>query len=161
MKQKILDLIIGAKRTDTETGSFAEWLAEYWVEGCLIRSGSYTCILRNEEKVHPMYWPYLCSETGCIDGYAEPVRPETVGQYTGLTDKNGKKIFEGDILKWMSTEIPGSPCVVEYGDFNCSCCDGVYGWYFRGGDIRNPESYIVIGNIHDNPELLEVGGDGK
>ena len=81
---------------------------------------------------------------------------ETIGQYTGLTDKNGKKIFEGDIVatKWGRG-------VVCYGEFNCSCCDGVFGWYFNGtADIRDYDMYEVIGNIHDNPELLEVE-DGK
>lgn len=76
------------------------------------------------------------------------VDPSTIGQYTGLKDKNSKRIFEGDILR------SGYICVVKYGEFNCACCDGVYGWYFDGGDIRLCELYEVIGNIHDNPELI-------
>ena len=88
----------------------------------------------------------------------DTVEPQTVGQFTGLTDKNGKKIFEGDIVK-AQDEIFGSPF-----------CDGITGKivyaesaYFI--EPRNPiESqwlfnecavYEVIGNIHDNPELLE------
>ena len=84
------------------------------------------------------------------------VDPATVGQYTGLTDKNGKKIFEGDIIGFY---IDGKLVVdgfVEYGQFNCTCCNGVYGWHIVAGDIRWVEDYEVIGNIHDNPELLEV-----
>lgn len=87
------------------------------------------------------------------------VDPDTVGQYTGLTDMNGTKIFEGDVLRFYSDytdEFMGDPCIARYGEFNCTCCEGVYGWYFEGGDIRDHDVYVVIGNIHDNPELMEV-----
>lgn len=92
------------------------------------------------------------------------VDPNTLGQYTGLDDKNGKKIFEGDILAYYSdyrneTDIEG---VVRYGNFNCSCCDGVYGWYVDGGDIRYLDGHAslhIIGNVHGNPELLNGGAN--
>ncbi len=87
----------------------------------------------------------------------EPVHSRTVGQFTGLTDKNGTKVFEGDILQSWSDYYKNYyyQGVVRYGEFNCSCCDGVYGWYLDGGDIREIDSYEVCGNIHDNPELLK------
>ena len=78
------------------------------------------------------------------------VQGKTVGQYTGLNDKNGKRIFEGDIVRWFK-----HAGVVKYGVFNCTCCDGVYGWEFENADIRDAAYCEIIGNIHDNPELTE------
>lgn len=95
------------------------------------------------------------------------VDPSTIEQYTGLTDKNDKKIFEGDIVKYYSSyskKLTGESAVVCYGNFNCTCCKGVYGWSFgrhEEGDIRNHMNYVVIGNIHDNPELLEVNNEAN
>lgn len=72
---------------------------------------------------------------------------ETVGEYTGLTDKNGKKIFEGDIIRSNSERG-----YIEYYPNDCAF-DVVddHGFYWLISEMSNIE---VIGNIHDNPELL-------
>lgn len=87
------------------------------------------------------------------------VDESTLCQCTSLKDKNKKLIWENDIVGTFSQTYNkyshlGS---VKYGNFNCSCCNGVYGWYFdKDADIRDAESCEVLGNIFDNPELLEV-----
>jgi len=87
-----------------------------------------------------------------------PVEKKTICQYTGLTDKNGNKIWENDIVgEYSEYSERWYFGTVSYGEFNCSCCDGVYGWTFGNGDIRNYKSYEVKGNIFDNPELLKGG----
>lgn len=83
------------------------------------------------------------------------VNPETVGQYTGQTDKNGKRIFEGDILEFADNGGAESRFVVGMHD------SGTWVAQWTGGDGYFTVSIVcpimvVVGNIHDNPELLEV-----
>lgn len=93
----------------------------------------------------------------------QEVVPETVGQYTGITDDNGKKIFEGDILKVVDSKYKRTYITKVCIYFNTLCvktCGNSYESTPIGfaNAIWDSESYKVevIGNIYDNPELLEV-----
>ena len=80
--------------------------------------------------------------------------PETVGQYTGLDDKNGVKIFEGDVVRYLNSIESGNG-VVKY-----DACAFLFNWI----DIDEIDSLLryfqcskeleVIGNVHDNPEAM-------
>lgn len=86
------------------------------------------------------------------------VDPETVGQYTGLTDKNGQRIFEGDILK--AAEENRKPFIYKVVFVN-----GVFGLVVKNGGfdcslvLWAKECVEIIGNIHDNPELMRGAKD--
>lgn len=88
------------------------------------------------------------------------VIPETVGQFTGLCDCNGNKIYEGDILKWDKDCLM---YVVKFWDgmFYASveeCNDGIFGGFplYALTEYEDRKCKIV-GNIYDNPELLKGG----
>ena len=126
------EILFRGKRSDTaawETGSLV-----------VIRGGC------SDEQV------YIADK---MTGYHTPVMPSTVGQYTGLDDVNGKMIFKGDIVVmnikgcntickvawadsvaqfqlWQTNTIPHTSTALNLGNYDCE----------------------VIGNIHDNPELL-------
>lgn len=117
-----------------------------WVYGSLILRDDYCCILESPEDIHPMDDPYLDGDLGTIDGFATPIDPDTVGQYTDLRDKNGKGIFEGDIVSTLSGKT-----------FEVKFADGSFYLYGTSITIHHARKFIIVGNRWDNPELLEEG----
>ena len=119
----------------------------------------------NEEWVYGRStWWFKGSPNGVIlqdairsnDGCHYKIFCETVGQFTGLCDRNGDKIYEGDIV-----ETPEEICKVEWLDyFGCFKFRTADDDFFDMTDFiaSNCNSVKVIGNVHDNPELLK-GGD--
>lgn len=131
-----------------------------WVYGDLV---SKKYILQGYREEHGFVVPYNCFN----------VIPETVGQFTGLTDKNGKKIFEGDICRviyidrrcnsngehYESENLIIEEVVYEKGTF-CfkKTIEDIAMYRPIGFDIYGKQKikyFEIIGNIHDNPELLK------
>lgn len=79
------------------------------------------------------------------------VNPDTVGQYTGLKDRNGKEIYEGDIISGSNGSINCYPwpftLLIKWDDTTCGFTTPKWGYMDR------THYYEVIGNIYDNPEL--------
>lgn len=145
-----------------------------WVEGYLVKTRHYP-----SNDIH--YFIIGIDSNWCdYEGYdlEYDVIPETVGEYTGLTDKNGKKIFEDDIVKFVHKgKIKSSddfPYAVQYGEpysrnYKIKFVNTFanYGLRFINGSIHFPckqgtlsmYDCEVIGNIHDNSELLKGGAE--
>lgn len=137
-------------------------MAEILFRGKRIDNGNWIVgqLLRYEDgraRIVESHTDIFCYEkdSSIIQTVAHEVIPDTVGQFTGLTDKNGKKIFEGDIVKAerIYNGLYWTGCVVWW--HGCFAIQGIK-------DSNNVpaidlfRNYEVIGNIHDNPELLEV-----
>ena len=150
-----------------------------WVEGGILQTENWASIYVCKDYQGSMNEPPCCE----VEEYE--VIPETVGQYTGLTDKNGKKIFEGDIVQYQTYdgfictsvvklskykqdgsggEYNGIDCIGYYVaviEFICpDWCDEDFCFFHEHLKAQNILEVVkeceVIGNIYDNPELLEV-----
>ncbi len=128
----------------------------YWIYGNLnfYPDINRTFIRKNNKELLPSFQTSL----------EEEVNKNSIGQYTGLTDKNGKKIFEGDIVDVeYKTDYVGVAkerigrfeVVFHNGCFMKDKIEGCGLYHFI-----NTDEHTVIGNIHDNPELLK-GREGK
>lgn len=118
-----------------------------WVYGSFAKDGIELTAIEDEKKPF-ISWEFICrynAETGNVDMFE--VERETVGQYIGLTDKNGNKIFEGDIITYdrKTYEMRYIEKYARFAGKNNDCVFAVVPF----GAIE------IIGNIHDNPELMK------
>ena len=140
------EILFRGKRNDN-----GEWIYGYY------------CVFNG--MIHCIYTGY--AETDCGDIYPDyyEVDPETVGQYTGQPDKNGVKIFEGDIVKgtsYSATRIGVIVWIDEISSFGVRYVNAPNPTAWENSSILRCVSMgktdefaaEVIGNIHDNPELL-------
>lgn len=115
-------------------------------------------IIGSEEVMHGEYGDEI--DKTYIDDMMYCVEPKTVGQSTGLYDRNGKEIFEGDLIREFDFWDKAKEYVlqVEWKDTSCGFepfSDSEDNCHHCGGGLI-PRDCVVVGNIHDNPELLEV-----
>lgn len=101
-----------------------------------------------------------CMIVGFIDHHEQwySVSPETVGQFTGLRDRNGEDIYEGDILH-IGRSKKSKPVAYsnEYAAFGIQYPDRDFFLFAHDLQDISETCYEVIGNIHDNPELMKGG----
>lgn len=116
-----------------------------WVYGFYVR------LLDVAGSVHRLYVP---ADNPDEHNAVFDIVPETVGQFTGLTDKNGNRIFEGDIVETFSED---GYSLVGYDNIETEFGLKFYSYNSYSGLGRDYMSreIEIIGNIHDNPELLE------
>ena len=129
-----------------------EWVHGLPIEGePLVGEGKRTCIVTKPGLTY--YDGILMTYNECVE-----VEPDTIGQFTGLTDRNGAKIFEGDIVKYFDSWIGKVEYDSDSALFAINFVDFVDGDYSYFGEVACGFCE-VIGNIYDSPELLEVSGN--
>lgn len=162
-----------------------EWVEGFYVErdnaSWIYPAGNQMISRSLARELRPMH---SAKSTQKIMREVFPVDPATVGQYTGLQDKNGKRIFEGDVFKFPDEVFESfeTSCGTEYNSWDIENYGVVAFCEFSGRfdfvQYRFNQSSVdadlhenhdmefhdfvceleVIGNIHDNPELMDGGG---
>ena len=127
------------------------WVKGYWVYGVPVFEEGRCYIIQNL---------FICSHCHLCTCTKAQVISETVGQYTGLNDENGKEIFEGDIVATPKYGVDNGKGQNYFGKdkFVVGYSDGTYMLEngLRRFCLRLDVDAIVCGNIWNNPELLEV-----
>ena len=140
---KMREILFRAKEISTDK----------WVEGYLVKISEDDYRIATKEDIN---WSY--TKLGDYDGVMTCVGPDTICQYTGLTDKNGNKIWENDVVRKSDINALGygrvRNCEVSFDKLGYWLLTTEYGdGYWLGSfDAAQLE---VIGTIFDNPELLE------
>ena len=135
--KRMREILFRGKRIDN-----GEWVEGYFVNLWLMHYQKHQPIITDNNAV------------------SYDVDLSTVGQYTGLTDKNGKRIFEGDIVKTDKFSEPNKQYIIKYDlQFGAFIGQDRYNLYFVTFDGDSGE-FEVIGNIHDNPEFLKGFNEG-
>jgi len=118
-----------------------------WVEGSLVLQG-------NTNRVVLSYIiPIVSYNQDGFIGRFEKVYTRTLGQYTGIKDRNGKEIFEGDVVNWFNGHQSENMIVCfANGSFEFKRFQVKNNYYWINVDT---ESISIIGNIYDNPELTK------
>lgn len=115
-----------------------------WVYGSLLIWANGECTILEKSNSSNAVWK-------------REIEPETVGQFTGLLDVNGKEIYEGDILRmsYRKDDLGIVKFENEAAAFTIREKGKLRWWYLIN------RHYELVGNIHDNPELLKGGSNGS
>lgn len=113
-----------------------------WVDGF---------VLFSQDKSEAVITILTATESVC-----ENVDPATVGQFTGFHDSNSKRIYDGDIVKFLAHDGLGNELEDQQGAVKFKFGSYLIGGYNMCDILLNDDEAEVIGNIHDNPELLKT-----
>ena len=146
------DILFRGKRTDN-----GKWIEGYYIH---LHKTTYCLTTDNDadpsNDIHQIVFEQM-TDWGLPNKHLlADVDPSTVGQYTGMTDKNGKKIFEGDIITIPNTKKMGLPGIVKWSKYDARFEISRNGYNpLTLWELESSRIYEVLGNVYDTPELLK------